>query len=180
MKRKLSRAREAALRALHEGREHKTFMRLSGALDRMKADRPRILVLPFRWSKANLAREAEVHITTLLFRERDGTYRCAAILERFETLRTQSQQATAAPSVPEERVKAITQLVREREQELAAQAELICQLRAKVNDLESRDELLADLQKKNAELRESFRALETRCHALSAKLAARPTADDDF
>jgi uncharacterized protein YoxC len=184
MKRRLTNARKSALRALHRNREQRTAARLSAALNRMEAGNPRILALPFKWTKANLAREAGVHITTILFKIPDGTYRYAALNARYETLREQVQQTDAklnpgSESV-EERLKAIKQLAQEREQELAAQAEEICQLRAKVSDLESRNLLLDDLQKKNAELRASYLEIQSRCQKLTAKRAERNGATDDF
>lgn len=185
MKPELTSARRSALRTLHRGRERKTAAKLTAALNRMQAGKPQTIPRPFKWTKANLAREADVHITTILFRNPDGTYRYAAIIARFEALCVQAQQTEAQANphreTVEDRVKAISHLAHEREQELAAQAEVICELRAKVSDLESRNLMLDDLQKKNAELRTSFLEIQGRCNRLTAKLAERSgTTDDDF
>lgn len=184
MKRKLSIRHRAALRNLHEERGRKTSARLTEALNRMEAGHPENLVRPFKWTKANLAREAAVHIATLLYKESDGTYRCSSILERFEILRVRLRQMdgrlTSQLPTTDDRLKAMAAQAREREQELAAQVEVICELRAKITDLETRDGLLKNLQTKNTELRESFREIESRCHKLSAQLANQRGAKDDF
>src|ERR1700722_540557 len=79
MKQPLTLARRRALRNLHGSREEKTLARLGEALNRMEAGSPQRIAAPFRWTKANLAREADVHITTILFKEENGSYRYAGI-----------------------------------------------------------------------------------------------------
>lgn len=158
MKPKLSLARKRALRHLHGGREAKTRSHLDEALNRMQAGVPQRLPVPFRWTKANLAREADVHITTILFKEEDGSYRYSAILERFELLKISRQAKSVRSNV--DPVAETSNEAAEMEQELARQAGLICELRSKVRDLESREADVHDLMEKNAVLREECRRLQ--------------------
>ena len=167
----LTNARELALRALHRGRERETAEKLSTALNRMQAGEPRNLSRSFKWTKANLARESGVHVTTILFRLQGGGYRYAAAIARFEQLRGHARQIDAKPDDRREPVE-------ELEQELAAQAEMICQMRAKISDLESRNALLGDLHKRNAELRTSFLEMQSRCQEMTELLAGRRGATD--
>lgn len=152
MKRKLSAARKAALHSLHGSREHHTFARLTEALGRMEAGHPQRLAVPYKWTKANLAREAGVHITTILFRNPDGAYRYAPVLDRFDTLRAMASQGggcasrTAAVADLEARLQISKQTVTNQAQELARQAELICELRAKVRELEAHESHLSSLR----------------------------------
>jgi len=162
MKHRLTLARRRALRDLHGSREQKTRARLDEALNRMEAGTPQRIVVPFRWTKANLAREADVHITTILFKEEDGSYRYAGILERFEALRTkQSRPDDDSPTArPEDAQADPAQNTFEMEQELARQAGIICELRAQVKELQSREADIHDLMEKNAGLREECRRLQ--------------------
>lgn len=153
MKRKLSAARKAALRVLHGSREHHTFARLTEALGRMEAGHPQRLAVPYKWTKANLAREAGVHITTILFKNPDGIYRYAPVLDRFDTLRAMAApqgggcaSRTAAAADLEARFQNSKQTVANQAQELARQAELICELRAKVRELEAHESHLSSLR----------------------------------
>ena len=163
MTQRLTLARRRALRALHGSREGKTLARLNEALNRMEAGSPQCIAAPFRWTKANLARESGVHITTILFKEENGSYRYANILGRFDELRNARPTARPAPSVPINETCAKAAEPGEMEQELARQAGIICELRAKVRDLESREADIHDLMEKNA-------ALRGECSRLQAEL----------
>jgi hypothetical protein len=158
MKQRLTLARKRALRTLHGGREEKTLARLGEALNRMEAGTPQRIAVPFRWTKANLAREADVHVTTILFKETDGSYRYAGIIERFDALRARSNPP--APSAPKDAPSDSAHTALEMEQELARQAGLICELRAQVKELQTRDADIHDLMEKNASLREECRRLQ--------------------
>jgi hypothetical protein len=162
MKQPLTLARRRALRNLHGSREEKTLARLGEALNRMEAGSPQRIAAPFRWTKANLAREADVHITTILFKEENGSYRYAGILQRFEALRAKGTPPNAdAPTCPPEDAQADpSQAIFEMEQELARQAGVICELRARVKDLQSHEADIHDLMEKNAGLREECRRLQ--------------------
>ena len=153
MKPKLTIARKAALRALHRGREHHTFARLNEALDRMETGLPQRLPAPYKWTKANLAREAGVHITTILFKNPAGAYRYAPILDRFDALRAKAASRNGGSGKPipgaadlEARLQAAEQTNADKQQELARQAELICELRAKVEELEAQEAHLSSLR----------------------------------
>lgn len=162
MKQRLTLARRRALRNLHGSREEKTLARLGEALNRMEAGSPQRIAVPFRWTKANLAREADVHITTILFKEEDGSYRYAGILERFEALRTKrSRPNDDSPTArPEDAQADPAQNTFEMEQELVRQAGVICELRAQVKELQSHDADIHDLMEKNAALRDECRRLQ--------------------
>lgn len=167
MKPKLTTAREAALRALHKERERKTAARLTEALHRMEACTPQQLVVPFKWTKANLAREADVHVATILAKDDDGDYRCAAILERFEALRANARAAGGDQrssvekiAVAEEQLASTRADALEKENELGRQAELICQLRAQLRDYEARDDQVKQIIQANADLRAECRRLQ--------------------
>jgi hypothetical protein len=162
MKQRLTLARRRALRTLHGGREEKTLARLGEALNRMEAGTPQRIGAPFRWTKANLAREADVHITTILFKEEDGSYRYAGIIGRFDALRTKGSRPH--PALSAEPAPATTdpvQTAHVMEQELARQAGLICELRAQVKDLQSHEADIHDLMEKNAALRDECRRLQS-------------------
>ena len=163
MKHRLTLARKRALRRLHGSREGKTLARLGEALNRMEAGSPQCIAAAFRWTKANLARESGVHITTILFKEADGSYRYASILGRFEALRNARPTANHALAVPINEAPAVAAELGEMEQELARQAGIICELRAKIRDLESREADIHDLMEKNA-------ALRGECNRLQAEL----------
>jgi hypothetical protein len=161
MKQRLTLARKRALRTLHGSREGKTLARLGEALNRMESGSPQRIAAAFRWTKANLARESGVHITTILFKEADGSYRYAGILERFETLRAKQPSPNRLPTgQPENAEVDPTQTAPEMEQELARQAGMICELRARVKELQSREADVHDLMEKNAVLREECRRLQ--------------------
>jgi hypothetical protein len=161
MKPLLTLARRRALRTLHGSREQKTRARLGEALNRMEAGTPQRLAVPFRWTKTNLAREADVHITTILFKEENGSYRYADILERFDALRKLRRPDHPPAARTEEIPIDPAPTVLEMEQELARQAGIICELRATVKELESREADIHDLMEKNAGLREECRRLQT-------------------
>lgn len=161
MKQRLTLARRRALRNLHGSREEKTLARLGEALNRMEAGSPQRIGAPFRWTKANLAREADVHITTILFKEEGGSYRYAGILERFDALRAKQPQPNHPPALrPEDGPADDAQTTFEMEQELARQAGVICELRAQVKELQSHEADIHDLMEKNAGLREECRRLQ--------------------
>jgi len=148
------------LRTLHLERERKTAARLTEALNRMEAASPTQLVVPFKWTKANLAREAGVHVATILAKNDDGTYRRAAILDRFDALRTNAcavggerQSVLEKVAFVEKQLAAAHAAAFEKETELARQAELICQLRAQLREHESRDDAVKQLLQTNADLR---------------------------
>jgi hypothetical protein len=161
MKQRLTLARKRALRTLHGNREGKTLARLGEALNRMETGSPQRIAATFRWTKANLARESGVHITTILFKEANGSYRYAASLERFETLRTKQPSHHRLPAgQPENTPTDPTQSTLAMEQELARQAGMICELRARAKELQSREADVHDLMEKNAALREECRRLQ--------------------
>lgn len=167
MTQKLTAARKTALRTLHNERERKTAGRLTEALNRMEAGTPDQLVVPFKWTKANLAREASVHVGTILAKNDDGTYRCAAIIDRFEALRANArsagsdqQSAVETIAITEERLASTRADALEKESELGRQAELICQLRAQLRDYEARDDHVKQLIQANADLRAECRRLQ--------------------
>jgi hypothetical protein len=161
MKQRLTLAHRRALRNLHGSREEKTLARLGEALNRMEAGSPQRIGAPFRWTKANLAREADVHITTILFKEENGSYRYAGILERFGALRAKQPRPHRPPAVrPEDAPADPAQTIFEMEQELARQAGVICELRAQVKELQSHEADVHDLMEKNAGLREECRRLQ--------------------
>lgn len=133
----------------------------------MEAGTPDQLVVPFKWTKANLAREAGVHVGTILAKNDDGTYRCAAILDRFEALRANAraagsdqQSAVEKIAVTEERLASSHVEALEKENELGRQAELICQLRAQLRDYEARDDQVKQIIHANADLRAECRRLQ--------------------
>ena len=160
MTQRLTLARKRALRTLHGSREGKTLARLGEALNRMESGSPQRIVATFRWTKANLARESGVHITTILFKETDGSYRYAGILERFAALRAKQPPSHPPAGQPENAEVDPTQTALEMEQELARQAGMICELRARVKELQSREADVHDLMEKNAALREECRRLQ--------------------
>lgn len=126
----------------------------------MQAATPDQLVVPFRWTKANLAREAGVHVATILARSEDGTYRWRAILDRFEALRTKARASRTDREGAADTVAAVglqlasaAGVALEKEQELARQAELICELRSQLRDYEERAAHTKEVMQSNADLR---------------------------
>jgi hypothetical protein len=167
VKPKLTSARKAALHALHRARETKTGARLHEALNRMEAAAPDRLAVPFKWCKANLAREAGVHVATIFARNDDRTYRWPAILDRFETLRLNARARRSDRKGVAETVAAVEQqlasagsVALEREQELARQAELISELRSQLRDHEGRAAYTKEVMQANADLKAECRRLE--------------------
>ncbi len=126
----------------------------------MEAAAPDQLVVPFRWTKANLAREAGVHIATILTRNEDGTQRWCAILDRFEYLRTRSRASRGARDGVTDTVTDVglelasaAGVALEKEQELARQAELICELRSQLRDYAERAAHTKEVMQANTDLR---------------------------
>jgi hypothetical protein len=155
----LTRARKLALGRLHLERSRRTALRLNEALDRMEMGIPEQLTVPFKWTKANLSREAGVHIATI-FSKTDGNYRWSRILSRFEALRRTARNKAQFPDGSSEARRKnspnrSTQIrdLKERENELARQAEIISELRAKIRDYEKRESHIQELMQMNAALR---------------------------
>jgi hypothetical protein len=152
---------------MHRGRENRTGARLHEALNRMEAATPDQLVAPFRWTKANLAREAGVHVATIFAKNDDHSDRWPAILDRFATLRakarasrTDREGVTDTVAMVEQQLASAAGIALEKEQELARQAELICELRAQLRDHEARAAHVKEVMQSNADLRTECRRLE--------------------
>jgi hypothetical protein len=82
----VSERRIEGLRRYHASRPEKTRQKLNEAFDRMVAGTTVVLdPKKFKLTKADLAREAEVNIHTLLKKERDGKFRFQSVLSRLES-----------------------------------------------------------------------------------------------
>ncbi len=75
-----------ALRAVHASRRKHREVILSAALERMANGNSTTLKPGFKWNRANLAREADIHINTLLQRDKGtGAFLYESILNKLDS-----------------------------------------------------------------------------------------------
>jgi hypothetical protein len=130
-----------ALRSVHASKRKHREVILSAALERMASGKPAVLKPGFKWNRANLAREADIHINTLLQRDEHtraflyepilnklDTYasrrkneKVDLVKQRIESLRAQLDEAIQQRDKALKAIKVVEwDLIKEREFKLSA------------------------------------------------------------
>lgn len=133
-----------ALRAVHASKRRRRELVLTAALERMAAGNVAVIKTGFRWNRANLAREAGIHINTLLQRDaatrrylyeailnrldnyaaRRESVKVDLVKKRIESLQGQLDEALRERECALRAIKAVEwELIKERELKLSALAD---------------------------------------------------------